>query len=491
MKLNYGLAPALIGVSIALVQTQIAVALSRTEVGKIATEVTVQINSKTKYGSGVIIKKSGNTYTVLTAAHVVEIPDTYEIKTFDGQRYQVNYNRSVKQLPGIDLAVVQFTSSQNYTVAKIGNSDESTLATTAYVAGFLAPTRAISNSVLNFTPGEITANGSQGDGYALIYDNNTQEGMSGGPVMNEKGELVGVHGRTNKDPNNVKTGLSLGIPINTFLRLSAKVGVDVGVRPPNTPIATAPKADDFYIQGVKKYEKKDYRGAIVAYNEAIRLNPKYTAAYIYRGAARNELGDKKGAIEDYNQALRINPNNAYAYGNRGAARDDLGDYKGAIEDYNQALRINPNNAYAYYGRGNARDDLGDKKGAIEDYTQTLRINPNYAYDYYNRGAARKHLGDYKGAIEDYNQALQIDPNYAYAYNGRGDARNDLGDKKGAIEDYNQALRINPNFAPAYYNRGNARKDLGDKKGAIEDYNQARPFQLMRVVSVDPPCAPAQ
>ena len=366
MKLNYGLAPALIGVSIALVQTQVAVALSRTEVGKIATEVTVQINSKTKYGSGVIVKKSGNTYTVLTAAHVVEIPDTYEIKTFDGQRYQVNYNQTVKQLPGIDLAVVQFTSSQNYTVAKIGNSDESTLATTAYVAGFLAPTRAISNSVLNFTPGEITANGSQGDGYALIYDNNTQEGMSGGPVMNEKGELVGVHGRTDKDPNKFKTGLSLGIPINTFLRLSAKVGVDVGVRPPNTPVATAPKADDFYIQGVNKSEKKDYRGAIVAYNEAIRLNPNYTPAYNDRGLVHLVSGDKKGAIEDFNQALRINPNYAQAYAGRGIVRYHLGDQKWAIEDFNQALRINPNYAIAYVGRGLVRNDLGDQKGGIED-----------------------------------------------------------------------------------------------------------------------------
>ncbi len=144
--------------------------------------------------------------------------------------------------------------------------------------------------------------------------------MSGGPVMNEKGELVGVHGRTNKDPNNLKTGLSLGIPINTFKRLSAKVEVDVGVRPTNTAVATAPKADDFYIQGVDKYKKEDFQGAIAAYNEAICLNPNYTAAYNERGIVRDDLGDNNGAIEDYNQALRINPNYADAYVNRSLVR---------------------------------------------------------------------------------------------------------------------------------------------------------------------------
>ncbi|NEQ19981.1 MAG: SIS domain-containing protein [Microcoleus sp. SIO2G3] len=93
---------------------------------KIAKEITVLIQSKKpRYGSGVIINKEGNSYTVLTAAHMVEVTDTYEIVTPDGQYHSVNYS-TMKPLPGVDLAVVQFSSSQNYTVAKIGNSEAST-----------------------------------------------------------------------------------------------------------------------------------------------------------------------------------------------------------------------------------------------------------------------------------------------------------------------------------------------------------------------------
>ncbi|MBW4625037.1 MAG: serine protease [Brasilonema octagenarum HA4186-MV1] len=409
MKYYYRLAPALIGVSIALVQTQVAVALSSTEVNKIAKEITVLIQSKKpRYGSGVIIKKEGNTYTVLTAAHVVEVADTYEIVSADGQRHSLNYS-NVKQLPGVDLAVVQFSSSQNYAVAKIGNSDVSTEGTMAYIGGFVAPTFAINQSIYNFSDGRITANASKPlrDGYALVYSNNTSEGMSGGAVLNDKGELVGIHGRADKDTKGVKTDFNLGVPINTFLRLSAKAGVDVGVFAPSTQVATKPLADNFLIQGVDKYKKQDYKGAIADLTEAIRLSPNYANAYYNRGNIRRELGDKQGAIADYNQALRINPNYTDAYYGRGYVRSDLGDKQGAITDYNQALRINPNYANIYQNRGNAHADLGDKQAAIADYNQALQINPNYANAYYNRGVTRTELGDKQQAIADLHKAADL------------------------------------------------------------------------------------
>ncbi|MCE2904155.1 MAG: tetratricopeptide repeat-containing serine protease family protein, partial [Anabaena sp. CoA2_C59] len=355
MNYKYTFPAALIGVSIALVQPQVAFALSSGEVAKIAKQITVLIDSSAP-GSGVIVKRSGNTYTVLTAAHVVTSKNKAEIVTPDGKRYQLNYS-TVKPLPGVDLATFQFTSSNNYPVAKIGNSDQSSEGTIAYVAGFpKAKAASISSSIYNFTDGKITANASRPlkDGYALVYSNITLPGMSGGPVFNEQGELIGVHGKgdvseaeiatskINPEVAYIKSGFNLGIPINTFLRLSAKSGVDVGVTPPPEKVVTAPKADDFFIQGVDKQNKGDNQGAIIAYNEAIRLNPNLAEAYNNRGIVRDELGDKPGAIDDYNLAIKFNPNLAQAYNNRGVVRDELGDKPGAIDDYNLAIKFNPN-----------------------------------------------------------------------------------------------------------------------------------------------------
>ena len=490
MKYHYALSSAVIGVSIVLVQPQVVNALSSEQVGEIAQGITVLIEDTDKKdnGSGIIIKKEGNTYTVLTAAHVVAKAKQYEIVTTDNQRHQLDYSK-VKKLPNqIDLAVVTFSSNQNYQVAKVGNPDKAKLGTTVYVAGFPKQTAARKFSSINFPPpGQITANATQAvdGGYTLVYSIPTLPGMSGGPLLNQQGELIGIHGRgeaatiddvtydeLNPQVAVVKSNNNLAISIYTFLRQAKVVNVDLGISAPSLQVAQALTAEDYFLKGADKYNKKDYQGAIQDFTEAIEINPKLAQAYYNRGNTRYKLKDYQGAIQDYNQAIKINPKDAQAYYNRGAVRSELKDYQGAIQDYNQAIEINPKYALAYNNRGIDRRNLKDYQGAIQDYTQAIKINPKYAEAYYNRGIARGILKDYQGAIQDYDQAIKINPKYAEAYYNRGIARGILKDYQGAIQDYDQAIKINPKDAEAYINRGIDRRNLKDDQGAIQDYTQA-------------------
>jgi Flp pilus assembly protein TadD len=411
MKYYYSFLPALIGVSMVLQQPQVAVALSQQEVETIAKQITVQIvdnQNPSIAGSGVIIKQAGNIYTAITAYHVVKAGKKNIIMP-DKQSYQI---RNIKPLKGSDLAVVELSSSKSYKIAKIGNSDKSTASTIVYVAGFPARTAAISNPSFFFNKGQVNANGSaQRDGYNFIYDNDTLKGMSGGAILNEQGELVGIHGRADeqeigeKSLSRVITGL--GITIYSALRQLQAVGIDVGVKPP-TLVAAVPKADDFFIRAKQKSSQKNYQSAIEDYTEAIRLNPNYYQAYNNRGSARENLGDKKGAIIDFNSALKINPNYATGYYNRGVARLNLGDNdEVAMTDFNQALKINPNYAQAYVNRGIAHRRLGNPNKAIADHNQALKINPNFAYAYANRGISRFDLGDKQEAIADLQKAADL------------------------------------------------------------------------------------
>ncbi|NJR75268.1 MAG: tetratricopeptide repeat protein [Scytonema sp. CRU_2_7] len=100
----------------------------------------------------------------------------------------------------------------------------------------------------------------------------------------------------------------------------------------------------FYRRGEEKTRQGDYKGAIVDFNEFLRLNPNGFKAYYDRGLARQKLGDYKGAMIDFDMYLRFNPNDVEARNNRGLLRFELGDYKGAIADYSHAMHINPDHS---------------------------------------------------------------------------------------------------------------------------------------------------
>jgi S1-C subfamily serine protease len=351
---NARLSAAILGVSVALVQIQPAQALTKVEVSKIAQSVTVMIQdpqSPQTAGSGIIIKREGETYMVLTAHHVVKQSPDYQVMTPDKKMNPI-VQGSIKPLPGVDLALVQFKSSASYSIAKMGDSAQNPSGSASFVAGFPGTTEVRSEPEYYFTSGEIATNGSRPnkEGYALAYSNPTLPGMSGGPVLNEQGELIGIHGRAENAavPQNaklrddiyvLKTEFNYAIPINTFLSLAPQVNKNLALRTPSPSISSAPKADDFFLQADEKLKRGDYKGAIADYDQAIRLNPKLAPAYNNRGWLRDELGDKQGAIADYDQAIRLDPKFAVAYGNRGFIRKALGDRQGAIADLQKAATL--------------------------------------------------------------------------------------------------------------------------------------------------------
>ncbi len=384
------LSPVLLSAALTILSAPLAWALSPAQVNEIAKNSTVRIHSQAP-GSGVIIQRQGQTYTILTAAHVVATEDDYEIVTRDGHTYSIN---QIQKFSGVDLALVSFTSDRDYKTVSLGNSSALSEGSKSYVAGFPMRTLAIDDIIYTFTSGTIMANAGQSlsDGYSLVYSNNTLPGMSGGPVLNENGELMGIHGRADTttqvqdetiNPDIfIKTGFNLGIPTHRFLQLAPTDLVAIA-----HPSLTAPRpqnqADDFYLQALDDYQKGQVATALQHVNQAIAQNVTYAPAYSLRGVLRLVNQDQGGAMADFNQALSLNPNLVQAYVGRALVQSNRGDPQGAIADYTQAIQRQNSHSILYYNRGIVFYNEGNKAEALADLQQAadLALKANQQGDY--------------------------------------------------------------------------------------------------------------
>ncbi|MGH1394800.1 MAG: trypsin-like peptidase domain-containing protein, partial [Trichormus sp.] len=329
MRVAGVLSALLFGTAIVIVQP-VATALTPSEIAEIAQQITVRIDGANT-GSGVIIERQGNVYTVVTNWHVVQLKGNYTVHTPDGKKYTFNHSQ-VKQFRGVDLAIFQFTSNENYRVAEKGNSDQIKLGINISVAGYPQGT-----SSIRFLRGAISSLESKPkNGYAFVYDIGGFPGMSGGAILDEQGKLVGIHGRATTRPDTNATTV-LGIPLQIYLSLAPSVQ-SVATAP--TPSKINPQnAQAYYNQGVIYYEQKKWELALADFNKAIAINPQNANAYIYRGNIYYDQKKWELALADFNKAIAINPQDALAYYNRGNIYRNQKKWELALADFNKAIAI--------------------------------------------------------------------------------------------------------------------------------------------------------
>jgi tetratricopeptide (TPR) repeat protein len=193
---------------------------------QIAKETTVLINGQNP-GSGVIIGRSGTTYFVLTARHVVATKDEYKIVASNGKEYGIDYGK-VRKLNSLDLAVVEFSSNETLPIARMAGSGEINQGDVIFVSGWPHVSEGITRPTHQVTDGRITGlQRGETDGYELTYSNPTAPGMSGGPVFNANGQVIGIHGRAAGNQDIGKVGINLGIPTALFLKIAPQTGLSL------------------------------------------------------------------------------------------------------------------------------------------------------------------------------------------------------------------------------------------------------------------------
>ncbi|WP_420065492.1 serine protease (plasmid) [Microcystis aeruginosa FACHB-524] len=206
-------------------------------------------------GSGVIVDRqeikrknsqSIYNYLVLTNAHVLSRSGTFYIQTHEGfiHRGQIHPKAKFERM-GVkaDLALLWFESPYQYETAIKKTSENLPDKSDFFVTGFPCKVGAVPSTDC---PAEFLFTKGKGwvidrylkDGYQLAFTNDTEEGTSGGAILDHKGHLVGINGRgkTTADapPNRYaddkkvpfiiqdNAPLSLGLPIDWYLSLDSQ-----------------------------------------------------------------------------------------------------------------------------------------------------------------------------------------------------------------------------------------------------------------------------
>lgn len=478
MNFSVSITTVLTAAVVALIQPA-AVALTASEIEQKSAQFTVLINGINP-GSGVIISRQGNTYYVLTAKHVVATEDEYTVVAPDGGQYLIDYNKVLK-LPNIDLAIVEFESDRPYQLATFANYNYDEDYRHIFISGWPASTLPVAQRRRLFNAGLLIskeyklalASSPISPGYELFYTNITGVGLSGSPLLDTRGRVIGIHraseGAKIYDEESeilarVTLGFSSGIPADTFLNLSKRLGIRLNLRVENSqPPRLSPQeaasieaylkvpettvnstAIEWANRGNQLYRLSRFEEALKSFKMALRLDGNFYPAWYGLANVFSSLGKSEPAISAYDKTTQIESNFYLAWRDRAGLLASLGRFAEALNSFDRSLKIKPEDFAGWYFRGNLLTvNLQRHEDAIDSYERAIQLKSDFAEAWIGKGEALYYLGRYREALHALDKAIYLDSDLGIAWTYRGTIFLDLEQYSEALEAYNRALVIAP------------------------------------------------
>jgi serine protease Do len=171
--------------------------LNSEELKTLTKKITVQIQAGSISGSGAIFDRiaspkgnqQGDRYRVVTNAHnLIQQSSSVQLRTSDGRLHQA-VRSNVSNLGNNDLAILEFHSTSSYQVAQWSRQPAKKGSLIVF-AGFAYDKNEVTMAdaeVSHFLEKPLKR------GYQLGYTNSIRQGMSGGPIIDRTGLLIGVN----------------------------------------------------------------------------------------------------------------------------------------------------------------------------------------------------------------------------------------------------------------------------------------------------------
>ncbi|HEY5997536.1 MAG TPA: tetratricopeptide repeat protein [Candidatus Deferrimicrobiaceae bacterium] len=295
---------------------------------------------------------------------------------------------------------------------------------------------------------------------------------SGCPVVNQRGEVVGV------SQSHTHRGNQYGFAVPAVKLFPY---ANAALPPPPVPLAEWVErgtdrwlgTEEFvYSKALRCLWAEDFEEALPRFDEVTALAPDNADAWFFAGYCSDALGRFADALSRYGRAIAIRPRFHQAMRASGETHAQMRNYREAADVFRKLAVMRPEDSDVLYLLGEACAHLERWMDAMTAYRKAVRLRPDFAMAWYNLGEACSHLDLVREEAEAFRRVTLLAPEMAVAQNNLGYAYYRMGKYREAVAAYNEAIRIAPDFAVAYDNLGFAWYKLNRLEEAIRAFREA-------------------
>jgi len=207
-------------------------------------------------------------------------------------------------------------------------------------------------------------------------------------------------------------------------------------------------AYQWFLKGKEAHEKFFNPIAVEHLNQAIELDPKFAAAYLYLGHARMGITERDAALENYRKAKSL--------ADRTTEKERLlidAEYYNWFERESgkrtqilqELVAKYPREKQVYLEFGNMYGGRNMYAEAVEQYEKALALDPDWGYVLNQLAYVYSDWGDYEKAIEYFQKYIDVSPGEPNPIDSMAEQYFRMGRLDEALLKYKEALNIIPVF----------------------------------------------
>ena len=232
--------------------------------------------------------------------------------------------------------------------------------------------------------------------------------------------------------------------------------------------ALAVQGSDFLVKDQPDRAKSNFL-------EALKFDPKNSAAYFGLAESYSELDQTAEAIANYEKAIDTNNDLTEIYVPLGILYYQNGDIAKADEILTKALAKSPESAEAQFFFGLVRSAQNRNEEALSAFAKAKTLDPTNADAFFNSGETLVKLKRLDDAIPDYEKATQLKPTNFDAWFSLGEVYFTLGNYPQAIKAYQAAAKLRNNDWEVFSGLADSFRLTNDGEKAEANYRLASLF----------------